>query len=209
MSTTLFHFPGACSLASHIVLEELGEPYEAVKIDVLAGEQNQPGYRAINPHGKVPALATDQGVLTESPAILAYLADRRPELGLLPADPFTRARALSTMAWLSSSVHPCFARIWRPGLSTDETAAWPDMKAKAEAQLHEHFAELDHRLDGAIWLFDHFTVVDPYVLVMRRWGSRIGFDMDAFPHLVAHSRRVAARPSAERVLAREGVRIDG
>jgi glutathione S-transferase len=209
MTMTLFYFPGACSLASHIALEELAEPYETVKVDVLAGEQHQPSYRAINPHGKVPALATEHGVLTETPAILTYLADRRPELGLLPSDPFTRAQALSTMVWLASSMHPAFARIWRGALLTDDASALPGIKAKAEASLRDHFAELDHRLTDAIWLLGDFSVVDAYILVMRRWGSRVGFDMAHYPALVAHGNRMAARPSVERVLTHEGIRIDG
>lgn len=209
MTTTLFYFPGACSLASHIVLEELAEPFEAVKVDVLAGEQHQASFRAINPHGKVPALATEHGVLTETPAILGWLAGKRPELGLLPSDPFTRAQALSVAAWLSSSMHPAFARIWRGSTLTDDSNAWPSLKAKAESTLLEHFAELEHRLTDTIWMFGDFSVIDAYVLVMRRWGSRAGFDMSAYPALLAHGQRMAARPSVERALAREGIRIDG
>ena len=132
MSMTLFYAPGACSLASHIVLEETGEAYEAVRLDLAAGEQTRPEFLAINPRGKVPALATEQGVLTESPAILAYLADRRPELELLPRDPFQRAQAASTMAWLSSTVHPCFGRIWRGAAITDDKDAWSGLRAKAK-----------------------------------------------------------------------------
>jgi glutathione S-transferase len=209
MTMKLFYFPGACSLASHIVLEEVAEPYEVELVDVLSGAQHKPAYRAINPHGKVPALVTVGGVLTESPAILYYLASLRPELELLPADPFERAQAVSTLAWLSSSVHPAFGGIFQPAMMSEDEDAWPGIRAMAETRVRDHLGDLDHRLDGRIWLFDDFTVVDPYILVMRRWGSRIGLDMTEFPNLVRHGARVAARPSAERVIGREGIRIDG
>lgn len=205
----LFLAPGACSLAPHIILEELGEPFEPVQVDLAGGEQNSPAFRSVNPHGKVPALVTEQGVLTENPAVLAYLADRRPELGLLAADPFERARCLSLLAWLSSTLHPAFGRIWRPQALTGETAAHRDISTRATRQVEECLGELDMRLDGAVWLFGDFSVADPYVLVMRRWAARVGLDTAQWPHLVRHGDRVAARPSAERALAREGIRIDG
>jgi glutathione S-transferase len=116
---------------------------------------------------------------------------------------------VSTLTWLSGTLHPCFARIFRPSLLTSQESAWDDIKDKARVQAFDGLSELDHRLDGQNWLFGDFTVADALVLVMSRWGFRYGLDMAALPHLVAHGRRIATRPSVERVLTREGIRIDG
>lgn len=205
----LFYAPGACSLASHIALEEAGLAFEPVRLDLMAAEQHRPEFRAINPDGKVPALVTPRGTLTESPAILAFIADTAPGHALLPSDPFARAQCASTMAWLSSTLHPAFGRYWRQGALTPDEGAWAGIKAQAASDIVGQFARLDARLAGREWIHGGFTVVDPYVLVMRRWGSRIGLDMAAFPDLLAHGARVAAREGAQRALAREGIRIDG
>lgn len=205
-----FHYaPGACSLASHIVLEEIGVPFDPIRLDLMAGDQHRPEFRAVNPMGKVPALVTDRGVVTETPAILTYLADIAPGHGLLPADPHDRAQCASTMSWLASSVHIAFARYWRQAIFTPDESAWHGVKEKARADIAEAMARMDARLDGLTWYHGTYSVVDPYVLVMRRWGSRIGLDMGAYPHLVAHGLRVADRPAAARAIAREGIRIDG
>jgi glutathione S-transferase len=206
---TLYHTPGSCSFASHVVLEELGLPFGTVVLDLMAGDQRQPGFLAINPQGKVPALLTGSGVLTESPAILSWLADQKPQMALLPHDVFERARCASSMAWLSSTVHIAFARYWRGAMFTDEVSAWGGLKDRAQSDIEAAFTLLDQRLDGQEWLHGGYTVVDPYVLVMRRWGSRIGLDMGRWPNLLAHGDRVAARPAARRAIARDGIRIDG
>lgn len=205
----LFYAPGACSLASHIVLEEMGDNFEAIRLDLAAGEQTKAEYLAINPHARVPALVTPQGVLTESPAILAYLADLKPEHGLLPRDAFARAQAASRMSWLSSHLHVAFAHVWRPRRFTDDASADDGMKAKALKVVADGLQTLDASVLGREWAGDAYSVVDPYLLVMRRWGARLGLDMSAYGALVAHSDRVAARPAVQRVLTREGIRIDG
>ncbi len=205
-----FHYaPGACSLASHIALEEIEVAFEPIRLDLMAGDQHRPEYRAVNPTGKVPALVTDRGTLTESPAILAYLADLSPGHGLLPAESLERAHCASTMSWLASSVHVAFARYWRQALFTPDESAWHGLKEKALADIREAFSRMDARLDRLDWYHGTYSVVDPYILVMRRWGSRIGLDMSVYPNLVAHGLRVAARPAAARAIAREGIRIDG
>jgi glutathione S-transferase len=205
----LFYAPGACSLASHIVLEETGANFEAIRLDLSGGEQARDAYLAINPHGRVPALATDQGVLTESPAILAYLADAHPALELLPRDPFERAQAGARMSWLASHLHIAVAHVWRPRRYTDDPGADEGMKAKALTAIAAGFALIEDSLKGRDWFGARYSVVDPYLLVFRRWGARLGLDMSAYPAFVAHGDRVAARPAAQRALAREGIRIDG
>src|ERR1700681_2494310 len=120
---TLYYSPGACSMASHITLEETGAKYEAVPILLAKGEHKTESYLKINPRGKVPALSVDKDVITENTAILTYLARSFPENNLMPKDLLGEARCISTMAWLSNTVHACFTHIARPErFSTDESA---------------------------------------------------------------------------------------
>src|SRR5215217_445203 len=107
---TLYFSPGACSLASHIAIEETGAPYEAKLTALAKGEQRTPEYLAINPRARVPALKTEDGVITENVAIVTYLAKRFPEKTLLPRDLPAEVRCISTMAWLSNTIHPGFTR---------------------------------------------------------------------------------------------------
>src|SRR5260370_16366643 len=111
---TLYYSPGACSMASHITLEESGANYEAVPILLSKGENKTESYLKINPRGKVPALKIDNDVITENTAILTYLARSFPEKKLMPKDLLGEVRCISTMAWLSNTAHPCFTHIFRP-----------------------------------------------------------------------------------------------
>ena len=209
MTMKLFYAPGACSLAAHIVLEEIGRPFEAVRLDLAAGDQRKPDYLALNPKGRVPLLVTDHGALTESVAILTHLALSAPEANLLPADAWARAQVLSALAWLSGTVHgQAFASIFRPARFTDDPAAQETVKAKGRGDAIAHLATMDAMLAGKDWMGGTFSIVDPYFLILRRWAIRIGVDVTAHAHLAAHAERLAARPAAARVLAREGIRID-
>jgi glutathione S-transferase len=205
----LYYAPGACSLAAHIVLEELGTPYEIVRLDLTSGEQRKPEYLAINPKGRVPLLVTAQGTLTESAAILAYLADSKPEIGLLPADPWERAQALSFVAWCSGTVHGvAFASVFRAARFADDETAQVAVREKGQRDVRLNLAEIEKRLAGREWVMNHFGIADLYPLIFRRWAARLGVEMADFPELVAHAARVAKRPSVARVLATEGIRID-
>jgi glutathione S-transferase len=207
---TLFYAPGACSLASHIILEELGSPFEAVRLDLAAGDQRKAEYLALNPKGRVPLLRGPQGALSENVAILVYLADRAAPGTLLPADPWARAQALSFLVWLSGTVHgQSFASVFRAARFTDEQSAFEGLKSKGRSDLADHVAAMATQLGDQEWAFGEFSIVDPMVAVLTRWGVRIGMDLSAFPALAAHSARLAARPAAARAIAREGIRIDG
>jgi glutathione S-transferase len=206
----LFYAPGACSLAAHIVLEEIGAPFEGIRLNLIEGEQRRPDYLAINPKGRVPALATTDSVLTESPAILIHLADAYPTLALLPAAPWARAQAISFLAWCSGTVHGlAFAGVFRPArFSADETAH-AAIRAHALESVKDHLAEIEQRLTGKAFMFDAFSVADLYPLIFRRWAARVGIDMAAYPALVAHADRLAQRPAIARVLERESIKLDG
>lgn len=206
---TLYFSPGACSLASHIALEEAGAPFEAKRIDFSKNEQYAPDFLAINPKGKVPAALTPQGVLTESPAILAWIADSFPEAALWPAAPWDRAQALSLLFWLSGTVHgTAFAGVFRPARFTEDAGAHPAIQADSRARVAKHFEEIEARIGGRDWMFERFGVADLYVLVFRRWAARMGMDLAPYPGLVALAHRIAARPAAQRALAREGIKAD-
>lgn len=202
---TLYYMPGSCSLASHIVLEELDEPFTAQKVDLSRGEHLQPGYLAVNPQGRVPALATEKGVITESPAILQYLGSLKPELYLLPDDSFARAQLLGFLCWLSAHVHVSISHVSRPERYTNDLCAREAMRAKTLEVVPSAFDRIEEMLSGGYWLFGHYSVADPYLLVWRRAGSSLGLDMERWPRLVEHGGKVMARPAALRAFAKEGL----
>lgn len=205
----LFCAPGACSLAAHIVLQELGDPFEIALLNLANGDQRKPDYLALNPKGRVPYLVTALGGLTESAAILTYLADLKPELHLLPQQPWQRAQALSFLAWCTGTVHgQAFASVFRSARFSDDEATFPAIRAKGMSDLRTHLGQIDGRVAGREWLMDHFTIADLYPLIFRRWAVRVGIDVAAYPALVAHANRVAARPAAARAIAAEGIQID-
>lgn len=209
MTMKLFYAPGACSLAAHIVLEEVGRPFEAVRLDLAAGDQRKADYLALNPRGRVPLLITDQGSLRESVAILTYLAGLDPSKALLPADPWQRAQALSTLVWQSATVHgQAFASIFRAARFTDDAAAQATVTAKGRADAMLHLADMDAMLAGKEWFAGSFSIADPYFMILRRWAIRVGMDVTPFTALTAHAERLAARPSAQRAMEREGIRFD-
>lgn len=213
----LFHSPGACSLAPHIVLEEMGIPYEPVKVVIADGKNRQPEYLAVNPRGRLPALAIkdEQGerVLTESMAIAVYLARRHPSAGLLPDDPEQFVRALEWMSWLATTMHQAGVRtVFRPERFTTSTdpAAIAGIADAGRAAIRIGYADIEGRLAGKAWAMgERFSAVDAFLLVHYRWGNRCGVDMRAdYPVYAAMMDRARARPAVATVVAREGIQID-
>lgn len=203
---TLYYSPGACSLASHIVLEEIGKPYDLVEVNVRRGDHQKPEYLALNPRGRVPTLRVGGFVLTECPAILAYLDRTHPEQGLLPDDPAAEAQGLSLMSWLASTLHVSFAQVWRSARFSDDEAAHPSIVASGRAAIARHFDDIEGRLGDAGWaLGRRYSVVDPYLLVFWRWAVSIGYDAERWPRYARLAHAVGARPATQRVLAREGI----
>jgi glutathione S-transferase len=222
----LFYSPGACSLAPHIVLEEIGEPYElelvssrAVAPGVGEGRMTAtPAWKALNPKGRVPALSGVPGriggaadLLTEAPAILFYLARTHPKAGLLPGDPAGEARCLEWTNWLSGNVHTMsYGQIWRPLRFVGDEKDFPAVRAKGEQNVREQYAYIERLLaDGRDWAVPGgYTIVDPYLLVFYQWGGSIGLPMRAaYPNWTRLTERVAARPAVQRVLAQEEVKV--
>jgi glutathione S-transferase len=202
---TLFYSPGACSMASHIALEEVGAAFEGKQVALAKGEQHSPAYLKINPRGKVPALRFDDGsVLTENTAILTYIARSFPEKGLLPKEPTAEAHCISMMAWLSNSVHPAFTRIARPERFAEDPIATPSLKETGKKNFWAGLQEIDGIVAGKTWMRgETFTVCDPYALVFYGWGKRIELPVKELKSYTAWKDRMLERPAVHTVLERE------
>lgn len=207
MSLRYFYSPASCSLAPHIVIEETGAAYEPVRVNLAEGEQYGEAFRALNPRSKVPALQLDDGqVLTETHAIMAYLADTHPEKRLIPTDPLGRARAHEWMNHCAAGVHPHFTRFFRPErFVTEGTDAQP-VKEAALAAYHAALKEVDGRLPAEGFALGDYSVADAHLYVFLRWGGRAGFDVEKdFPRYLGLARRVQERPATQRALEIHGL----
>jgi glutathione S-transferase len=202
---TLYFSPGACSMASHIGLEESGAAYQTTQVALAKGEQKTPEYLKINPRGKVPALKLeDGGVLTENTAILTYLAKNHPEKNLLPKDPAAEARCLSMMAWLSNTVHPAFTLVFRPERFSDDQGALEGIRATGKKTFWGLLQEIDGLVSGKQWMQGaQFTTCDPYALVFYGWGARAEMPVKELKNYTAWKDRMLARPAVRKILERE------
>jgi len=202
---TLFYAPGACSMASHIVLEESGEKYEAKRMDLSKGEQRTPEYMKIHPLGRVPALRLDDGSpLAENTAILPFLGKR---YGLWPGDAIREAQALSVIGFFASSVHPAHAHIGRTERYTEDKAAFPGIQAMAKKTFHGYLTQIDGMYAGREWLSGQYSVLDPYAFIFYVWGIRRELPVAELANYTALKDRMAQRQAVQRVLADEGVKI--
>lgn len=209
MSIKLYYAPGACSLASHIAIEDVGLPYETVRINTAQGEQRKPEYLAINPRGRVPTVVVDGKVLTENVGILTYFAGGYPKANIWPKDTWHQAKAISTMAWLSNTVHPTFAHLFRPERYVDDDPSREAVKAKARTMYWDQLKEIDGLLAGRKWsVGTSYSVVDGYLLVFYRWGNRNQFPVKTLGNYTVLIDRVLARPSVKKVMADEGITLD-
>ena len=200
----LYYATGACSLAPHVALEEVGAAFQTKRVDLATGEQRSEAYRSINPLGRVPALAIDGAVITENIAILTYIAQRFPMSELLPlGSPLDLARAYQLMSWLASTAHVSIAQIWRTERFTTDAGAAAALQRDGRHNVASHFATIERQVAGEWVLGDRFSVLDPYFLVFWRWGERLGMDMSEFPRWAGLVGRTMARPAVARVLHRE------
>jgi glutathione S-transferase len=199
----LFYTPGTCSLASHIALEEAGADYEVHRVDFSKAEQTKPDYLTINPKGRVPALVTDRGILTETPAILAYIAQSFPKARLAPLDdPFKFARLQSFLSYLCSTVHVAHAHARRAARWADDPAAQEAMKAKVQQNMADCFALIERTMFvGPFVRGDAYSVADPYLFTIAGWLESDGVDPARFPRILDHRNRMAERPAVAKVLA--------
>jgi glutathione S-transferase len=202
---TLYYAPGACSLASHITLEELGVAFERRRVDFATTEQQSAGYRAINPKARVPTLITPRGSLTETPAILAFLAQSHPDAALAPLDdPYAFAELQAFNSYLCSTVHVAHAHRGRGQRWADDQAAIEAMQRKVPETMTACFQLIEDRLIKGPWVMgERYTVADPYLFTVTRWAVRDTVDIARFPKVTEHHRLMNYRPAVAAVLATE------
>jgi glutathione S-transferase len=210
----LYYGPGACSFVPHAALEVVkaatGAEFETQTVKLHKGEQHTPEYLALNPLGLVPVLVEDGKPLTQIVAICDYLDRRFPQAGLLPVEPWQRAQALSTFAWMNNTVHPTFTHVFRPSAFAAGEDAQADVKSLAVAKFREHLERIQAMTaHAAPWLLgDKPSFVDFYALVFLRWGGLAGIDPATLPAYQAFVERVAAHPPVAAAMAREGIKLE-
>ncbi|MDH0175559.1 glutathione S-transferase family protein [Aeromonas dhakensis] len=199
---TLYFTPGTCAMAVRIALVEAGAPHQIKRVDFASGEQRSPAYLAINPKGRVPALVTERGVLTETPALLLYVAQRFPDAKLAPLnDPFLLARMQEVNSFLASTVHVAHAHSRRAARWADDEQAIAAMQAKVPRNMRDGFSQIEnHYLAGPWVLGECFSLADIYLFVVASWLKSDGIAIDEFPRVAAHTARVLARPAVQQAL---------
>ena len=199
---TLFYYENSCSYAPHILLYETEHKFIAKKINLLKGDQNQPNFLAINPKGRVPALLTPEGVLTENPAILLYIAQIFPEKHLAPSKPFELAKAQSFNMFISSTVHVAHAHKLRGSRWADEKNALINMTKKVTENMFECASIIENNYFEGPWVLGQkFSICDTYLALVTRWLPNDGVSLDNFPKLNAHDKLMRSRSSVQKVLS--------
>ncbi len=199
---TLYYAPFTCALATHIALEEAGAAYETVRIDFRSNQQRSADYLAVNPKGRVPALATSQGMLSETPALLAYVAQSFPDARLAPLDPFGFAQMQAFNSYLCSTVHVAHAHKVRGGRWADDEAAFESMRRKVPQSMGEAFALIEQGMLKGPWVLgETYSVCDPYLFTLATWLEGDGVDVARLPRVLEHRARVAERAATQRALA--------
>ncbi len=202
---TLYYAPGSCARASHIALREAGAGFELRLVDFASNEQRGDAYRKVNPKGRVPALVTDRGILTETPAILTFIAQSHPEAGLAPLDdPFEFARVQAFLAYLCATVHVAHAHIRRGERWADDPAAIAEMKRKAPEVVAGCFQLIEDELFAGPWATgDDYSIADPYLFTITRWLPVHRLDSASYPKIQDHERRMLERTAVQDAIATE------
>ena len=199
---TLYYAAGTCAQAVLIALHEAGAQFTLKTLNFADNQQRSPEYLAINPKARVPALVTERGVLTETPALLLYVAQTYPQANLAPLDdPFALAQLQEFNAYLASTVHIAHAHRPRASRWADDEAAQASMRAKVPQNMRECFAVIEeHYLGDKPWVMgEQFTVADGYLYTVAGWLKGDGVDIAEFPRVAAHFERVRARESVRKL----------
>ena len=198
----LYFAPNTCALAPHIALEEAGAAFETVRIDFTTDDQRKVPFLALNPKGRVPALATGRGVLTEVPAILAYIAQTYPAARLAPIDdPFAFAQAQAFNSYLCSTVHVAHAHRLRGYRWADDPAAHAAMQRKVPETVGACFALIEKDMFAGPWVLGNdYSICDAYLFTLAQWLEGDGVDIATLPKISDHHARMAERAAVRRAL---------
>jgi glutathione S-transferase len=199
----LYYAPGACSLAPHIVLRELGEDFSLMKVSMQTRQTDDGAdFSTINPKGYVPAMRLANGeTLTEGAAISAFLADNKPDSGLAPrAGTLERARVNEWLVFINSEVHKTLGGLFNPAVTEDQKKALVERFATRLDYVEKSLSDGRAYLTG-----DTFTIADPYLFVVVNWTNMLGIDIGKWTHVTAFQARVAARPHTQAAMKAEGL----
>jgi glutathione S-transferase len=201
----LYYAPGTCALASHIALEEAGADYKAERLDFKSNQQNSPEYLAINPKGRVPALVTEHGVLTETPAILAFIAQAFPQAKLAPfSDAFKFAEMQAFNSYLCSTVHVAHAHKMRGHRWATEESSFADFKRMVPKSVGAGFALIERSMLRGPWVMgETYTTCDPYLYTLGTWLEGDSVDVSTLPKVMAHRKRMLERSAVRKVVEEE------
>jgi glutathione S-transferase len=201
----LYYAPGTCALASHIALEEAGADYETERLDFKRNEQNSAEYLAINPKGRVPSLITDRGALTETPAILAFIAQCFPQAKLAPLeDAYGFAEVQAFNSYLCATVHVAHAHKLRGYRWAAEDSTFADMKQMVPKTMGACFALIERDMLRGPWVMgEQYTICDPYLYTIATWLEGDGVDLSTLPRVMDHRKRMAERPAVRAALAEQ------
>ena len=201
----LYYAPGTCALASHIALEEAGAAYTTERLDFKSNQQTSPEYLKVNPKGRVPALVGDHGVLTETPALLAYIAQSFPQAKLAPIDDaFAFAQVQAFNSYLCSTVHVAHAHKGRGYRWATEESSFADMKGMVPKTMAACFALIERGMLKGPWVMgEQYTICDPYLFTLTGWLEGDGVDLATLPKVMAHRQRMAERPAVKKVMEDE------
>jgi glutathione S-transferase len=211
MSMKLYFAPGACSFVPHALLESAGAEFEPTMVKLHKGEQNEPGFRAVNPRGQVPVLVDGGETITQILAIVTYLDAKFPDQQFLPRDALARTRVLETLAWMNNTVHPTFTHVFMPFkfAGTPETQAeLKAFNAKVYAGLLGDLETMAKKAGAGFLGGERFGPLDAYALVLLRWGGFAQIDPTTYPTLWAHVQKVAQLPGVARAIERERLQLN-
>jgi glutathione S-transferase len=201
----LYYMPGTCALASHIALAETGAPYAIEKVDFKTNQQNSPAYLAINPKGRVPSLVTDRGILTETPAMLAFIAQSFPQAGLAPLDDaFEFAKVQAFNSYLCSTVHVAHAHKGRGYRWATDESSFADMKRMVPKSMAACFALIERDMLKGPWVMgEQYSICDAYLYTVAGWLEGDNVDLSTLPQVMAHHQRMSERPAVRKVMAEQ------
>jgi glutathione S-transferase len=201
----LYYAPGTCALASHITLAEAGADYTTQRIDFKINQQNSPEYLDINPKARVPSLVTDRGVLTETPAMLAFIAQSFPKAKLAPLeDAYAFAQVQSITSYFCSTVHVAHAHKGRGYRWATEESSFADMKRMIPKSVGATFALIERNMLRGPWVMgETYTICDPYLFTLAGWLEGDSVDISTLPKVADHRKRMADRPAVQKALAEE------